>query len=238
MKKLISIALVLVILGTFCVPVMATEGAVTAAGFYNIGTAENVTITAVSASGATVTAETVDVNADGENDTFYANSDALTVTYSAATAGAYYGVIMVDGTGLPTKENTIFYINQVTADSTSVTFNVKPLLPTASGVCTLYITSNAVDAAPIPVTLSYAINGTYSPASSAYLKGDVDNTGVIDSEDSLGALQLGLSLIENPDPRALVAADVDESGVIDSKDALYILQYSLKLITEWPSAAE
>ena len=118
MKKVI-IALVLVLMLTTAFMVSASAEATMLKGFYNIGTANNVTITPYIGE-TPVSATTKDVDGDGTADTWYENSERLAVSYNAASTGAYYGVILVNGTGLPTKDNTIFYIDQVTATSNTI----------------------------------------------------------------------------------------------------------------------
>lgn len=52
-------------------------------------------------------------------------TDQVKVTYSAAESGKEYLVIVTEGSGTPTESN-IVYINQMTAKSSEVTFDVYP----------------------------------------------------------------------------------------------------------------
>ena len=155
MKKVISILVSLVmLLGAFAITASAA-GEVTPAGFYNIGTNGNLVIDALSSSGAAVTQVAVDVDGDGNDDTLYANSDVLKVVYSQAVEGAYYGLILVEGTGLPTVDNVIYYIDQVTAEDTSIEFEVFPKLPETRTDLTLYVSSSVEGSELQSVTLYY-----------------------------------------------------------------------------------
>ena len=153
MKRIISVLTLVFMLSTVFM-VNASAETTTLKGFYNIEPVNNVTITPCIGE-TPVSATTKDVDGDGTADTWYENSERLAVSYNAATVGAYYGVIMVDGTGLPTKDNTIFYIDQVTATSTTISFNVYPILPEETTVMTLYISTNAEGADLIPISLNY-----------------------------------------------------------------------------------
>lgn len=159
MKKICLITAVVVAILSFSMCVSAQE--VTAGGFYDISTVDNVSIIPES-SDTPVSEISVDVDDDGECETLYANSDKLTVTYSNASEGAYYGVILVQGSDLPTKDDEIFYINQETAESNSITFEVYPKLPEDTTSFTLYITSSEEDEDLVSVGLSYAKEDTYS----------------------------------------------------------------------------
>ncbi len=153
MKRIISTFLLVFMLSTvFMVNAAAETTKLT--GFYNIETVNNVTITPYIGE-TPVTATSKDVDGDSVADTWYEGSERLAVSYTAATVGAYYGVIMVDGTGLPTEDNTIFYIDQVSATTSTISFNVYPTLPTETTEMTLYISSNAEGFDLIPVSLNY-----------------------------------------------------------------------------------
>ncbi len=132
-------------------------------GFYNIGTAENITITAGAEEGS-VSEKTLDVDEDGVDDTLYSNSDQFTVTYDNATDGAYYGLILVEGTDIPTVSDTVYYIDQQTAASGTVAFNVLPLLPTEPTDMTLYISSSVSEESLISIPLGYTTDITSTPS--------------------------------------------------------------------------
>lgn len=223
MKKLISVlVLTAMVAALLCTPAMAAESDVKK-GFGVTGAAENVTITAVASSGE-VTSKTVDLDGTAEDteDVLYINSDGFNVAYSAASAGGYYGIILVDGKELPTKDNTIFYIDQLTASSTDISYNVRPIVPTAYGDLTLYISTNVEGASLVKVPMRY----------DGYTVGNINGDTIVDAEDALKALQITVDLydasgLEN------AAANVNNDTIVDSEDALKILQYSVGLIDSW-----
>lgn len=204
----------------------------TASGFYNIGTKENVTTTVKGETGV-ITSISQDVNADETADTFYPSSDRIEVTYSAASSGSYYGVVLSNGSTVPTKSSDIYYINQATASGTSVTFNVYPMLPTASTDMTLFISSNAQGHTLVSVPLSYAKDATITaPSTPQYELGKVNDDNVVDAADALLVLEFAAKL-QTPTAVQELAANVNGDTVIDAADALKILEYAAKLITSW-----
>jgi len=234
MKKRITSVLLMVVLAVMlCTPAMAAE--VTVSGFYDIGTVNNVTITPMTATG-TAAALNADIDADGTDETIYPDSIKMNVTYTAATTDAYYGVLLVEGDALPTKENAIFYIDQVTAESNSISFSVYPILPTATADLSLYISSSVEGASLIKVPLSYAKNATYeettTPDEPEYTLGDPTDDGIYDAEDALMAVQIGLS-IYTPTAAEALAANVSGDSITDAEDALMIIQYGLGIIDSW-----
>ena len=241
MKKLITLIAALAAVATCSITAMAANETVTGAGFYDIGTVEGVTITPVaSSSSVTVTEAQADVDGDEANETFYVNSDKLTVEY-AAKVGARYGWILVEGTGLPTADDQIHYIDQTTIETSPTTFVVYPLLPTKTTELTLYIASDDDDFISIP--LNYAVSGTYEVIGSddgeeggeeggdtpTYTLGDVNDDNAINSSDSLMTLKIAAKLITPTDAETL-AANVNGDETINSSDALEILKFAAKLI--------
>ena len=239
MKKLITLIAALAAVATCSITAMAANETVTGAGFYDIGTVEGVKITPVaSSSSVTVTEAQADVDGDEANETFYVNSDKLTVEY-AAKVGARYGWILVEGTGLPTADDQIHYIDQTTIENNPTTFVVYPLLPTERTELTLYIASDDDDFISIP--LNYAVSDTYDVIGSGgeeggetptYTLGDVDNDGDIGALDSLAILQHSADIITLNETQKL-AANVDGDDDIGALDSLEILQFSADIIKEF-----
>ena len=160
MKK-IALILSVIFVTALLTPMTAFADTVTAGGFYNIGTVEGVSV--VPESSDTPIAEIeVDVDNDGTPETLYANSDKLAVTYSEATKDAYYGIMLVQGSDVPTKDDEIFYLDQKTATSDTITFNVFPKLPEDTTELTLYISSSNEDESLVSIPLNYAKKDTYS----------------------------------------------------------------------------
>ena len=157
-------------------------------GFYDIGTKENVTIVPYAGETA-VTAQDKNIDSDADMEVVYVGSDKMAVTFSGATANDYYGVILVEGSDLPTKDTEIFYINQETAASTSVAFNVYPKLPAETKDMTLYISSSAKNAGLVSVPMSYAVNATEATPTPSHKPGDVNEDVEIDVKDVIAIRQ-------------------------------------------------
>lgn len=223
-KRIGALLLMLVFMLSLCVPAFAEETGtepetVTASGFYGIGTAANVTITPQTASGTA--AESVKVKIGENTETLYKSSEKLEVTYSAASQDAYYGVILVEGDGVPNKDDAIFYIDQVTATNGSVSFNVYPILPTTSGKLTLHISSNAEGFGLISIPIYYTTEGTFEKVVTISL-GDLNNDGVADIDDAMTVLRSVAQLVTLTEDEKL-NADVNGDGVADISDAMEIL---------------
>ena len=195
-------------------------------GFYDIGTYQNVDINPYSGDTA-VNATMQNLDADGDLEQLYEDSNRLEVSYKAATNDGYYGVILVEGTGLPTKDNMIFYIDQVSATGSTVNFNVYPILPKRATPLSLYISSNVENFELVKVPLNY-----YLPTP-PYVLGDIDNNGLWNSSDALTALQIGAGLYDDATEGEKAAANVNGDDYINSTDALMILQYGAGLIDSW-----
>ncbi len=226
MKKAIKILLMTAfVLSLLCVTAMAADS--TSDGFFGIATEENVELTPYIGAGASATeaiATTKDVDGDTTADTWYENSDRIEVSYSGAVSGKEYGVILVKGTGLPTVSDNIYFIDQVTATSTAVEFNVYPILPEVTTAMTLYISSNETgfDLINIPVSYAVGVAGDEPPATTV-LYGDATGDGNINSFDALRIKQyVGDKVGTTID---LVAADATGDGNVNSFDALRVKQY-------------
>ena len=231
MKNRIGIMLLtLGFVSLLCIPMQAAEdGVVTTSGFYDIGKADNVSIIPDAIEGGIYTLD-ADVDADGEFEVLHAFSDKLTLTFSDADAGSYYGVLLVEGTGIPTLDEDMYYINQTTAESDTVSFDIYPIIPSESKLLTLYITSNAENFDTIEIQLGYAVHDTYGVKD--FKLGDVNNDGIRDAADALKALQIGAELYV-PSPRERLAANVNGDKITDASDALKILQFGAGLISSW-----
>lgn len=92
--------------------------------------------------------------ADGKT-TLTSDEDSINVTTTETTAGNYYGVLLVEGNDLPTKDTEILYINQATAAGDTQAFEVLPILPANKDV-TLFISSNVAGAGLITIPMTYA----------------------------------------------------------------------------------
>lgn len=187
MKKTLRIMLALtLVIAALTVSVSATA----TNGFYDIGSANNVTI-APYAGNTAVTATNADVDADDADEVYYENSDRLDVTYSAAANGANYGVILVEGSSLPTASSDIYFIDQVKAEGTSINFNVYPSdIEATKAAMTMYISSSAADADLVSVPMSYVVGYEEvvtppTPPAPTVIYGDVNDDGEPDDMDLL-----------------------------------------------------
>ena len=186
MKKTIKIMLTLaLVIAALCI----TASAESTNGFYGIGSADNVTIAPYAGATAVESTE-ADVDADDNADVYYEGSDRIVVTYSAATAGEDYGVILVEGTGLPTASSAIYYINQDEATASGVAFNVYPKTITApeegnTRDFTLYISSSVADAGLVEIPMSYVVGyeEVVEPEEPEILYGDINGDGIFLIED-------------------------------------------------------
>ncbi len=227
MKKRIGIVTLALAVSTMAfLPTLASAAG--DPGFYNLGTATGVTATPQGAAGD-ITVSNVDVDADGTADAFYPNSTKIKVSYNAATAGAYYGILLVEGDAVPTKENAIYYIDQVTAESSTVDFLVYPILPSANGKLTMYISSSDANASLVKVPVYYTTSAEAGSTTPEFTLGDLDNNGIWNSGDASKVLQIGAGLVTPTDAEKL-AADVNSDTFFNSADASKILQYGAGLI--------
>ena len=234
MKKVLSLFLAVVLMSTMVFSVSAAD-TVTAAGFYNIGTKEGVTIIPAASEG-TVEEVMVDIDGDGSFEKLFNNSDKLSVTYTDAVVNEYYGVILVEGTELPTKDNAIFYIDQLTAKSGILDVGVYPILPDKKTEPTLYISCSDETKGLVSVVLNYTPEGTIATEPEEvpeYTLGDVNADGLWNSTDALMALKIGANLLPDATKAEKLAADVNNDKEWTIADALKILQYGAGLITSW-----
>lgn len=108
-------------------------------------------------------------------------ADSIAVE-TAATAGNYYGVLLVEGNALPTVDNAILYINQATAADVKQAFSVLPIIPEVGKELTLYISSNVAGAELIAIPMVYdAEEEIIVPA---YALGDVTMDEWVDLDDA------------------------------------------------------
>lgn len=203
-KRLMAMLLVAALAVALVIPVSAVE---TASGFYGIGTAANLTVTPNGTPKASELAN------------FYADSDRLTVTYTAATPGSEYLVMLVSGDALPTASDEILYIDQKTATGATVEFTVYPTLHGEEEM-TLFITSNAPGFETIGVPVKYY---------TSYTLGDVDGEQGINAYDASLVLQYCVGTYDFVGNGAL-AADVDGEQGVNAYDASLILQFCVGAI--------
>ena len=205
------------------VSVMAAD-AEKISGFYDIETKQDVTINPFSGNSAVSVTEK-NIAGDDALEKVYENSNRLEVTLTGAAANEYYGVILVDGSGLPTKDTEIYYINQETATDSGVAFNVYPKLPAETTDMTLYISSSKADFSLVSVPMNYALNAdvVVEDPTPSYKPGDLDNSGAVDVTDVVltrrhiaGGYEIN---IEEE------VADVNKDATVDVTDVVLIRRY-------------
>ena len=179
-RKIFTLLLTMAVSSAISTTAMAADE--TISGFYDIGEAQGVVVTPYAGDTA-VTAEEKNIDDDEAMEQVYVDSDKLDVVFSNATANEYYGVILVDGTGLPTKDSEIYYINQETATGAEISFNVKPKLPTETTDMTLYISSSKAGADLLSIPMSYAVDAKEATQAPTYRLGDANGDGEITVKD-------------------------------------------------------
>lgn len=220
-RKIIALILAISVLSAFCAPVMAADAALVS-GFYDIGTNKNTVITPW-AGNTQVSATEKDVDSDEDFEQFYENADRLSVTFGAATENENYGVILVNGSGLPTVDTKIYYINQEKAEDANIAFDVYPKLPVESTDMTLYISSSKKDFTLVNIPLNYAVNVSATEPEPVNTPGDVNDDGEVDEEDvSLIRKHItgGYGVQINVE-----TANVNEDNEIDVKDIILIRRH-------------
>lgn len=214
-RKIITLLLAITVASVFNATVMAAdENKVN--GFYDFGENENVEITVYSGD-TEVSATEKDVDGDGELDQWYAESERLEVTLKDAIDNSYYGAMLVDGRGLPTKDSKVYFLDQDTAKDMAVSFNVNPRLPDTATEMSLYVSSNVRGFKLINIPVSYAVSiDNYTP-------GDVNNDGTIDTSDIISTRRFitggwGVTINEK-------AADVDADEKHSARDVILMRRF-------------
>lgn len=184
-----------------------------------------VCLLAVALSVTAFAAGTVTEVKDGLADLELNGTEKVNVTYGSAEPGKEYLVLATNKEVTPAglKAEDIVYIDQKTAEGTSVSFTVYPKeLKTQAYY--VYMSSNASSG----ITALQKV-GTYTAEGPAYTLGDVDKDGKINSNDALEALKHSVHKIVLKDDRFL-AADVTRDGKVNSDDALDILKFAVHKI--------
>jgi hypothetical protein len=161
------------------------------------------------------------------------STEKMTVTYgNGLTDGTQYLILMVKGTpnenttvtdngtlnttdvSYTINENTILFIDQVTATDGKIEFTVYP--------------SSMQDS----VILITSTDGTMIAAivDAAVVLGDLNNDGKINSTDAV-LFNKYLAKIDNLDATAMSAADINGDNKVNSADVVILNRYLAKLIT-------
>ena len=211
MKKGISLLLVLMLVfGLFTTVAFAEAPA--DKGFYNISMETGTTITPYNIAGGTVT----------EEEGLFKGSDAFTVEYTGAVSGKYYMVWLVQGTAIDLTNNNVYYVDQQTASSSTVSFEVIPTTWQTDGKkmaedteYTVMISTDATGEG------AFRVGSVYYGGAASYIKGDVNGSGEFDDDDAIHLLFY--YMFGEEDYPVNQPCDFDGSGEVDDDDAIYLL---------------
>ena len=152
----------------------------------------------------------------------YEDAVMVQVDVTDAVVGNYYLVMVLsDNSGTPTEDN-IVYIDQVTAEDTTVTFQAYPSELAAGKTYYVYISSTTEGLHQV---------GSYKAYSTVpYVLGDVNSDTAVNSTDAQWILQHTVSLRQPPlTAIQQKAADVNKDDALNSTDAQWVLQASVGL---------
>ena len=232
MKRILSVLLMTALMAALLCATASAEGEQRSlkAGFYEIGTADNVTIEPRTADDIKVDPTTAAVG-QGTSE-YYESAERLSVTYTGpAEENDQFLVLLVTGNGLPTASDTICYIDQTVTATGGVTFDVYPMLPETGTDLTLYITSSREDFTTIQVDMKYAVDDTYTEYTEVlYTVGDVDEDSYINVADAARVIDHFLERAPLTGS-ALLAANVNGDDYVNVNDAAKIIDYFLERIT-------
>lgn len=229
-KRLIQLALILGLMTLTCVAAQATETDEPTSGFrvVNVETAyaSDVTLTPLNANNAEVKAA----------DVRYPGAVKMKIAYTKATLGSEYLLCVLEDDGsasaTPNADN-MAYINQQTADGSTVEFTAFPKQPdskTNSVKYSIYLSSNADAASGGVASFTKVATAEYYSAGLNVTLGDVDDDGEITIDDAYTALLMSVGLITDATEQQTAAADVDKDGDVTIDDAYNILLRSVGLI--------
>ena len=148
-------------------------------GFYNIDSAEGVTITPASQSGAVASAQQ-DLDGDGTAETFYSGSDRLDITLSNAVAENNYIFYLVEGNTMDLDK--IYGMEGGKASGSSISVTVFPKEISATMAMMLFITNDNGDPM-ISVPLNFYVEVFVLP--SPVISAAVNNGSVVVSWDAV-----------------------------------------------------
>lgn len=187
-----------------------------------------VCLLAVALSVTAFAAGTVTEVKDGVADLELNGTEKVNVTYGSAEPGKEYLVLATNKEVTPAglKAEDIVYIDQKTAEGTSVSFTVYPKeLKTQAYY--VYMSSNASSG----ITALQKV-GTYTAEGPAYTPGDLNDDGRVRANDATLALR-GAAGLETLTETQTLAADVNGDGRVRANDATMILRFAAGLITSF-----
>lgn len=217
-KKLMRMGLLAAMCAAWlCVGALAAEGV-----GINHMTSESGVVTLTPLDSASNPIEEENTNPPEGVEVGYEEAAMVQVEVTDAQAGNYYLVVVLsDDTGVPTEDN-IVYIDQRTAEDTTVTFQAYPSELTVGRTYYVYISSTVDELHQV---------GSYKAYSTVpYKLGDVNEDKAVNSTDAQWILQHTVGL-RNPPLTAnqKMAADVNKDSAVNSTDAQWVLQASVGL---------
>jgi len=220
LKNVLKIVLTLsIVLALGCtVAIAADQPAVNGVYDVSVEDAYSATVSVVpqDESGQDVTGATATIN--DSTVTFYPGAVKFKVTYANAAAGTYYlNLTLNDGSTVPT-ENNIVYIDQ----NGTAEFTVYPSSLESGKTYSICLSSSGSDFPTLTKVASFK-------AYLAYMLGDVDANGKVETRDALLTLRNAAELETFTDIQKL-AADVDKNGRVETRDALQILRFAAEII--------
>ena len=227
-KRLIQFALVLSLMTLLSVAARAAE---TDSGFRNIvveeGYQDTLTLTPLSASN-------VEVRANAESGD-YAGAVKMEAVYTGQQSGSEYLLFVMTGNERTPTADNLAYIDQKTAGSEDLVFEIYPKKPADDAESVQYdiwMSSNTDPASGGTGVTSYVKVASFeyyaAPKAPDVMMGDVNENEEIDGGDASMILEHVVELRElTGNPAA--AADVNKNSEIDGGDASMILEFVVEL---------
>lgn len=145
--------------------------------------------------------------------------ESFELTYSDATNGGMYLILVLSEEGTP-KDGNILYVNQVTADEDGAYF--ENVYPTELGEENSYIYIAGPE--------GYKLLGEIIPNVVVGMKGDVDLSGFVDMDDVIELLRHVAEMTEITDEVALDNGEVTGDTELDMDDVIKLLRYVAEMI--------
>lgn len=145
----------------------------------------------------------------------YNGTEQVGMTYTGVTSGECLVFVLSDDSGVP-KESNIAYIDQVTATTSGVSFDLYPSSLTSGKTYNIYVSGTAKELEQVGAFGYYA----------SYILGEVDGRAGITARDASYVFQSTVGRRTLTEEQRL-AANVDGRAGITARDASYILQASV-----------
>lgn len=151
----------------------------------------------------------------------YNGTEQVGMTYMGVTSGECLVFVLSDDSGVP-KESNIAYIDQVTATTSGVSFDLYPSSLTSGKTYNIYVSGTAKELEQVGAF------GYYAP----YKLGDINSDNKYNAVDVRAVLQMSVKVGTWTETQRL-AADVNVDSKINAIDVKDVLQASVKLPTKY-----